>query len=200
MRRQVADAVAPPVYAAIDFLVIVAPALAVKVASDRGGMGDTKGLDLVVASAALGAVHAVVAGSRLRSEERTAVRRADMWIAAGDALVVLALAATILPAVVLWGFVDEHASIAREGSPVVALWFGVQFAAVVLAEVTGRVVFWWLEPHPRSPFRIRGHLVGLRSPWRHVDRLDPREEAFTGQRRDFHSSSPAGRSPDRSPP
>ena len=30
----------------------------------------------------LGVVHAVVAGSRLRSEERIAVRRADMWIAA----------------------------------------------------------------------------------------------------------------------
>lgn len=174
MRRELADAVAPPAYAVIDFLVILAPALAFKVASDRGGMGDTDGVDLLVASTVLGAVHAVVAGSRLRSEERTAVRRADMWIAAADALVVLTLAATILPVVVLWGFADEHASIANRGHPVVALWIGVQAAAVVLAEATGRVVFWWLEPHPRNRFRIRGHLVGFRSPWQHVDRPDMR--------------------------
>jgi hypothetical protein len=166
MRRQVVDVVAPPIYGAIDFMVILAPALAVKVASDRGGMGDTDGLDLVVASGVLGAVHAVVAWARLRSEERTVVRRADMWIAATDALVVLTLAATILPVVVLWGFVDEHASIANRGHPVVALWFGVQAVAVVLAEITGRLVFWWLEPHPRSRFRLRGHVIGLRSPWR----------------------------------
>lgn len=141
------DAIAPPVYAAVDFAVIVAPALAFKLASDRGGLGDAKGMDLVVASAVLGAVHAIIAGSRLWVEEHVAVRRADMWIAAVDALVVLALAATLLPAVVLWGFADEHASIAHRGYPIVVLWAGVQLVAVALAEVTGRVVFWWLEPH-----------------------------------------------------
>lgn len=167
MRRQVADAIAPPLYGFVDFVVILAPALAVKVASDRGGMGDTDGLDLLVASTVLGTIHALVAASRLRAEERTAVRRADMWIAAIDALVVLTIAATILPVVVLWGFADEHASIADRGHPVVALWAGVQAIAVVLAEATGRLVFWWLEPHPRSSFRVRGHIVGLRSPWRH---------------------------------
>lgn len=146
MSRRV-DAIAPPVYAAIDFAVILAPALAFKLASDRGGLGDTKGMDLVLASAALGAVHAVIAGARLWSEEHVAVRRADMWIAAVDALVVLALAATLLPAVVLWGFADEHSSIAHRGYPVVFLWVGVQLVAVALAEVTGRAVFWWLEPH-----------------------------------------------------
>ena len=170
MRRQVVDAIAPPVYAGIDFLVVLAPALAVKAAADRGGMGDTQGIDLLLASGALGVVHAAIAGARLRSEERTVVRRPDMWIAAFDALVVLALAATILPVVVLWGFADEHASLANHGHPVVALWLGVQVVAVVLAEVTGRFVFWWLEPHPRARFRVRGHLIGVRSPWRHVER------------------------------
>ena len=165
MRRELLDAVAPPVYGAVDFLVIIAPAVAVKVASDRGGMGDTEGLDLFLASAALGAVHAIIAASRLRSEERTAVRRADMWIAAADALIVLTLAATILPVVVLWGFADEHASLANRGYPVVALWAGVQTVAVGVAEAAGRLVFWWLEPHPRNRFRIHGHIVGLRSPW-----------------------------------
>jgi len=64
---------------------------------------------------------------------------------------VLALAATLLPMVVFWGFADEHASMAERGFPVVVLWFGVQAVAVGLAEVAGRVVFWWLEPHPRRP-------------------------------------------------
>ena len=169
MRRELVDKIAPPIYGAVDFGVILTPALALKIASDRGGMGDADGLDLVIASTILGTVHAVIAWSRLRSEERIAVRRADMWIAAIDALVVLALAATLLPVVVLWGFADEHASIAYRGYPVVVLWAGVQLVAVAAAEATGRVVFWWLEPHPRSPFRIRGHLVGIRSPWRHVD-------------------------------
>lgn len=150
------DAVAPPVYAVVDFTVIVAPALAFKIASDRGGLGDAKGLDLVVASAVLASIHAVVAGTRLHDEERVAVRRADMWIAAIDALVVLGLAATLLPAFVLWGFADEHASIADRGYPVVFLWTGVQLVAIALAEVTGRLVFWWLEPHRRLLHRNPG--------------------------------------------
>ena len=149
MRQQVIDTIAPPVYAAIDFAVILTPALAVKLASDRGGMGDTEGRDLILASAVLGALHAVMAWSRLRSEERVAVRRADMWIAAVDALVVLALGATLLLVAILYGFADEHASLADRGYPVVLLWAGVQVGAVVLAEATARFVFWWLEPHPR---------------------------------------------------
>jgi hypothetical protein len=149
VRRDTIDRIAPVAYAAVDFAVIVVPAVALKLAADRGGMGDLNGMDLVLASAALGVVHAVVAGARLRSEERMAVRRADMWIAAVDALVVLALAATLLPIVVLWGFADEHASMADRGYPVAVLWLGVQLVAVAFAEMTGRFVFWWLEPHPR---------------------------------------------------
>lgn len=150
------DAIAPPIYAVVDFVVIVAPALAFKAASDRGGLGDAKGLDLVVASAVIASVHALIAGTRLRDEERVAVRRADMWISAIDALVVLGLAATLLPAFVLWGFADEHASIADRGYPVVFLWAGVQLVAVALAEITGRFVFWWLEPHRRLLHRNPG--------------------------------------------
>ena len=149
MRQETVDRVAAVIYGAVDLLVILAPAVALKLAADRGGMGDLNGMDLVLASAVLGVAHALVAGSRLRSEERMAVRRADMWIAAADALVVLTVAATLLPITVLWGFADEHASMANRGYPVVALWFGVQFVAVGIAELTGRFVFWWLEPHPR---------------------------------------------------
>jgi hypothetical protein len=94
------------------------------------------------------------------------VRRGDMWIAAVDALVVLTIAATVLPVSVLWGFADEHASIAHRGYPVVALWAGVQLVAIVLAEVTGRVVFWWLEPHPRAGDRLRHRPFRLTAPSR----------------------------------
>lgn len=153
MRREVVDRLAPPVYAAVDFAAILAPALAVKLAADRGGMGDAEGVDLIVASAVLGAVHAAFAWKRLLHEEHVAVRRADMWISAVDALAVLALGATVGLLAIFYGFADEHASIADRGYPVVALWAGVQLVAVVLAELTGRFVFWWLEPHPRTPRR-----------------------------------------------
>lgn len=146
MRTELVDRVAPPVYAAVDFGVILVPALTVKLSADQGGMGDMQGVDLLLASTALGVVHAVLAWSRLRAEERVVVRRADMWIAAIDALVVLALGATVLLMAVFYRFADEHASIADRGYPVVALWLGVQLVAVMLAEITGRVVFRWLEP------------------------------------------------------
>ncbi len=151
MSRATVDRIVAVAYGIVDCAVILLPALALNVAADQGGMGDLPGMDLVLASAVLGVAHAVVAGSRLLSEERMAVRRADMWIAAVDALVVLALAATLLPVIVLWRFADEHASMADRGYPVWVLWLGVQFVAVVIAELTGRFVFWWLEPHPRRP-------------------------------------------------
>lgn len=148
MSRQAFDSVAPVVYAVLDFTVIMAPAIAIKVASDRGGIGGFKDLDLLLTSGILGLGHAVVAWSRLRWEERVALRRADMWIAAFDALVVLMLGATLLLVVILGGFAEEHSFMANRGYPVAVLWGGVQLVAMGLAEVTGRVVFRWLEPRP----------------------------------------------------
>src|SRR5699024_4131351 len=117
-----------------------APSLAIKLTADRGGMGDTNGLDLVLTSLVIGVVHARIAGRRLLDEERMAVRRADMWIAAVDALVVLAVGATVLLVAVLHVFVDDHAALANRGYPVFLLWAGVQLVAVALAEATGRFV------------------------------------------------------------
>jgi hypothetical protein len=150
MNRQLIDRIAPPVYALVDFAVIVAPSIAIKQAADRGGMGDTPGIDLVIGSVLVGSVHAVIAGRRLQSEERVAVRRLDMWIAALDAVVVLALLATLLVVVILGSFADEHSSLANRNYPVLALWMGVQVLAVAGAEATGRFVFWWLEPERRE--------------------------------------------------
>lgn len=151
-RGSAAEAVGVVVYALVDWLVIMAPALAIELAADRGGIGDTEGLDLLAASAVIATVHAGLAARRLRFEERTAERRADIWIANLDALVVLALATTLLVLVVLVSFPDEHAALANRGFPVVLLWAGLQLVGVVLAEVTGRVVFRWLEPRaPHQP-------------------------------------------------
>ena len=146
-RRQAVDLIAPPLYALLCVAVLLSPAVAITLSSDRGGMREAADADLVVASALLGVGLAALSMWRLRSEEIRAVRRADMWIASIDSLVVLLFGATVLPLVVLWGFTDEHATMAQRGYPVVLLWSGVQLAAIALAEVVGRVVFWWLEPH-----------------------------------------------------
>ena len=150
MNREWIDRIAPPVYAVVDFAVIMAPSIAIKQAADQGGMGDTPGVDLVIGSLIIGSVHAVIAGRRLQSEERIAVRRLDMWIAALNAIVVLALLATLLLVAILRSFADEHSSLANRNYPVLALWMGVQVVAVALAEATGRFVFWWLEPERRE--------------------------------------------------
>ncbi|HEU0171991.1 MAG TPA: hypothetical protein VFR26_11095 [Acidimicrobiales bacterium] len=139
------------VFAAVDWLVIMAPAFAIELAGDRGGIGATADLDLMIASAVIATVHAIVAARRLRDEERTAVRRADVWIASLDSLVVLALATTLLVLVGLVSFPDEHAALANRGYPVVALWSGLLLVAVVLAEATARLVFRWLEPRQPDP-------------------------------------------------
>jgi hypothetical protein len=143
-------------YGIIDWIVIMAPSLAVRLAGQRGGLGSNEGLDLVIASAAIATPHAVIAARRLLDEERRAVRRLDTWIAGIDALVILALATTSLVLTVLLGFAEEHAILANRGFPIVALWIGLQLVAVGLAEMVGRLVFRWLEPEESRKARQPG--------------------------------------------
>ena len=174
MSRRSVDLLVAYVYAGACFAVVLAPAIAVRYTSASLNI-EPAGLDLVVASSIIGGGHAVIAWLRLRCEERTAVRRLDMWIAALNALVVLALAATVLLVVVLALFANEHAYMANQGYPVVFLWGGVQLVAVVLAEAVGRLVFWWLEPHPQTHLHIRWRVMPpLRRPAR------PRERESAG--------------------
>jgi hypothetical protein len=86
--------------------------------------------------------------------------------------------------VVLWGLADEHASMADHGFPVVALWLGIQAVAVGLAELTGRFVFWWLEPHPRRP-----------GSWRKAIGHAHRTRRTTPTARDAETSPPAEEHP-----
>jgi hypothetical protein len=136
-------------FALAGFIVVLAPAVAVRAEevlnAGVGSMDD----DILAASAAMGAVHMVLAWRRLRDQERIAARRLHVWIASLNALVVLALNASVLLLIVLYWFPDEHASLANRGFPVFLLWAAVQGVAILLAEATARVFFWWLEPHGR---------------------------------------------------
>lgn len=152
MTPRTIDHLVATIYAAVCFAAVLAPALAVRWAVFRSDIGGVAGRDVVAASVVVGAGHALVAWARLRCEKRTAARRSHIWIASLNALVVLALSASLLVLGVLGRFADEHAAVANRGVPVVALWAGLQLAAVALAEATGRLVFWWLEPHP-APHR-----------------------------------------------
>ena len=133
-------------FALAGFVVILVPAIAVQSGVFNAGVGSMD-TDVLAASAAAGAVHVVLAWRRLLDEERIAARRLHVWIAALNALVVLALSASVLLLFVLYWFPDEHASLANRGFPVFLLWAGVQGVAVVLAEATARFFFWLLEPH-----------------------------------------------------
>ena len=82
-------------------------------------------------------------------EERTAVRRPDMWIAVAQRA---RRAGARRHRCSCWRPARPSPTStppsANRGYPVVPLWGGVQLLAVALAELTGRLVFWWLEPHP----------------------------------------------------
>lgn len=146
MIARAATEVAAVAHAVVDAGIIMAPSVVLATSARQGGLPGSHGLDLVVASAVIATVHGLVAWSRLRGETRVAARRVDVWIAALDSLIVLALGVTLLMIVILGGFAETHAAIINQGWPVLGLWVGVLLAAVALSEVTGRAVFRWLEP------------------------------------------------------
>jgi hypothetical protein len=131
-------------------IVIVGPAFAVRWGGLRAGVGSLDA-DILAASLAVAGVNTAVSWGRLRDEVRLAERRLHVSIASLDALVVLALGASLLLLVLLAWFPDEQASLADRGFPVVVLWAGSQLVAVLLAELTARFAFWWLEPRTPRP-------------------------------------------------
>jgi hypothetical protein len=134
-------------FALAGFAIVLVPAVAVRSQEVlNAGVGSVDD-DILAASAAMGAAHVVLAWRRLRDEERLAARRLHVWIASLNALVVLALSASVLLLLLLYLFPDEHASLANRGFPMFLLLAGVQGVAILLAEATARLIFWWLEPH-----------------------------------------------------
>ncbi len=142
--------------AGLDTAVVMAPAAVLTLTAHKGGLPTTEGLDLLAASAVVGLVHGRVVWNRLRDEVTHAHRLADVWIAAFDSLVVLALGATLLLLFILGGFAEQHAALLNQGWPILGLWIGIQLLAVAIAELSGRWVFSWLEP--RRP--TDGHGTG----------------------------------------
>ena len=174
-------------YALVDAGVIVAPAIAVRATGARVGIEGEYDVDLLMASLAIGIVHGVIAWRRLVDEERAAERAVDVWLASIDALVVLAFCSTFLITGVLLGFTDIHALLAARGAPVVVLWTGVAIVAVVLAELTGHLVYRWLEPeHPVQHHHLLEVLVGEED-LDEADRPDASEE--TGARPPLSSTA-----------
>lgn len=147
--------------AGLDVAVVVAPAAVLALTARKGGMPTTQGFDLLAASAVVGLVHGRVVWNRLRDEVTHAHRLADVWIAAFDSLVVLALGATLLLLFILGGFAEQHAALLNQGWPILGLWIGIQLLAVAIAELSGRWVFNWLEPHRPADGHSKGAPPGL---------------------------------------
>jgi hypothetical protein len=149
-RRAVDIAVAVGL-AAAGFAVIVIPAVAMRWEVLEAGVGSMDD-DILLASILVGLAHVALAWRRLRDEERMAGPRAHLWIASLNALVVLALSASLLLLAVLISFPDEHLTLGHRGFPFVTMWGALQLIAVALAEAAARLTFWWLDagPMPQS--------------------------------------------------
>ena len=122
-------------YGALVVGAAVAPALAFDSATARGGAARAAGVDLVLASAAVGVPYAVFVCRRLVRADRGAT---DRWLSAVHGLVVLSLAASALPAAVLHASARLHARVADAEWPVLLAWSSVIGVAVLLAEGTRR--------------------------------------------------------------
>jgi hypothetical protein len=145
VNRRVTDTAVAAGFALAGFAVLLAPALFMRVGVLDAGVGSVDD-DILIASVLVGLVHAVLAWHRAGDKERTRQRLAHVWIASLDALVVLALSASLLLLAVLISFPDELVTLGDRGFPVVTMWAGIQLVAVLLAEATARVILWWLEP------------------------------------------------------
>lgn len=147
-------------FALVDHAVIVTPAFVLAGAAEKGGIAGTHGLDLVVTSVLVGITSTAYLWTRLR-RSRPRMALIDLLIAKVNGTVVLALASTLLLMGVLAGFSPQHATLVNRGWPVVALWAGVQLAAVLLAEHTRTRVLAWLrlayDRPPRAPRRTQLH-------------------------------------------
>lgn len=144
-------------FAALHVAVLVGPAAVLAITADKGGLPDAHGLDLLAGSTVLGALHGFTVWRRLRNEFRHGVAFVDAWLAAANALVVLALAATTLLFVALGGLAPEHTAILNKGWHILATWLLVQLVAIGLAEAARTGVLRWLAAgRPRSKVERRG--------------------------------------------
>lgn len=149
MRARLASG-ALPLFAMLHLVVLAAPAVVLAAVAHKGGLAGAHGIDLVLVSTVMGLAHGAIVWRRLRAEQRAGVDAVNAWIAAFDALVVLALLATGLLFLVLGGFAEQHAAIVNRGWNVIWLWIGVLGAAIVASEVVRTLVLRWLRREGRT--------------------------------------------------
>lgn len=129
---------------------VVAPAVVLDASTARGGASRQAGLDLLVVSAAVGLPYAAFLADRLRASPPSTGETVDTWLSAVHGLVVLALAASALPAAALHASARLHARVVDAEWPVLLAWAGLVGTAVLLGEGTRRLSLRWL----RSPQRL----------------------------------------------
>lgn len=126
-------------------LVVVAPALVVAAAADRGAVPDAEGGMLLVASSVIGGAHGTATWVRLRRQPGQGLELRSAVIASVHGLVVLALMATLLLFVTLGAYPPSAVVVVDRGWPVLVPWIGAQVLAVVLSEATRSTLVTWLE-------------------------------------------------------
>lgn len=124
--------------------VLVAPAIVLAAAADKGAVPGTHGAALLAASGVVGTGHAAVTWTRVRREHDRR-RWRDLFIAAFDGLVVLALLSTLLLFVALGAYAPLGIVLVNRGWSVLVAWVVAQAIAVVAAERTRAVVLAWLS-------------------------------------------------------
>ncbi len=120
--------------------VVLAPAVVVQSAGNRGGAGTVATTDLLLISAAAGTVGAVLAWRAVSGTRSGGRAAADRWIAALSALAVLATGATLAPTLALLLAVGIPG-----GAPLAPVLWGAALAiAGGTAALSGRRIHRWL--------------------------------------------------------
>ncbi|GAA4740732.1 hypothetical protein GCM10023328_22400 [Modestobacter marinus] len=138
-------------YAVLVLGAVLAPALAVRAAGGRGGVGIATDGDLVVVSGVVGLVAAAWACRRLLTHRRRGHAAADRWLAAVLALGVLAVGAAGLPALALHAAANLPATLTEQAWLAPTTWGAALVTATLAAAAADRGLLRWLTAgHPAS--------------------------------------------------
>lgn len=130
--------------------VLVAPAAVLAAAADKGGIPDRDGRVLFVTSVVVGLLSGAMAAHHLRVRRGARREARDAFIAALDALVVLALGSTAILFLALGAYEPAAPLLVNRGWPVLATWALAQLVSAALAELTRAGVARWLASEPRG--------------------------------------------------
>ena len=131
---------------------VVAPALVFGASTARGGADRGADVDLLAVAAVVGLPYGAYVSARLRAASASPGGAVDSWLSAVHGLVVLALAASALPAVALHASAGLQARVVDAEWPLLLGWAVTLGVAVLLCEATRRRSLRWLrsDRRPRS--------------------------------------------------